>query len=56
LRRAGAAAVSVLVVGRWLSPRNTLTERFIDTRRGAPYDPHVCPVTGGICPALLRTA
>lgn len=51
LRRAGAAAVSVLVIGRWLSPRNPLTDPFLQSRLGVPYDPHVCPVTGGRCPS-----
>ena len=55
LRRAGAAAVSVLIIGRWLNPRNRLTQRFIRHRLGAPYDSHVCPVTGGVCPSLLPT-
>ena len=56
LRHAGAVAVSVFVVGRWLSPRNPLTKKFIRSRLGAPNDPDVCPVTGGTCPPLLRTA
>jgi predicted amidophosphoribosyltransferase len=50
LRRAGAAAVSVLVMGRWLSPRNPLTDAFLRSHANAPFDPHVCPVTGGRCP------
>jgi len=49
LRRAGAAAVSVLVVGRWLSSRNTLSARFIDELQHG-YDSAVCPVTGCRCP------
>jgi hypothetical protein len=49
LRRAGAAAVSVLVIGRWLSSRKALSARFIDELQGG-YDPLVCPVTGGRCP------
>jgi hypothetical protein len=49
LRRAGAAAVTVLVIGRWLSSRNGLSARFIDEPR-AGYDPLVCPVTGNRCP------
>jgi hypothetical protein len=53
LRRAGAAAVSVLVVGRWLNPRDTLTQTFIASRLGIPYDPHLCPVAGGRCPSEL---
>jgi hypothetical protein len=50
VRRAGAAAVSVLVVGRWLSPNFGNTARFIRTRLRSDYDPAVCPVTGGECP------
>lgn len=50
LRRAGAAAVSVLVVGRWLRPNHPGTARFIDTRLQRGYDPDLCPVTGGACP------
>ena len=51
LRRAGAAAVSVLVVGRWLSPGHPPTARFIEARlQQRDYDPHACPVTGGRCP------
>jgi phosphoribosylpyrophosphate synthetase len=49
LRRAGAAAVSVLVIARWLSSRKALSARFIDEQQGG-YDPLVCPVTGGRCP------
>jgi hypothetical protein len=49
-RRAGAAAVSVMVVGRWLSPERRLTADFIATRLRRAYDPDICPVTGGRCP------
>jgi phosphoribosylpyrophosphate synthetase len=49
LSRAGAAAVSVLVIGRWLSSRNALSARFIDDLREG-YDPVLCPVTGDRCP------
>lgn len=49
VRRAGAAAVSVLVVSRWLSPRRRLTAEFIAARLNRAYDPDVCPVTGGKC-------
>jgi orotate phosphoribosyltransferase-like protein len=51
LRRAGAAVVSVLVIGRWLSPGNPSTRLFIQSRLDTPYDTHVCPVTGGRCPS-----
>jgi predicted amidophosphoribosyltransferase len=50
VRRAGAAAVSVLVVGRWLSPRRRLNEEFLSSQLTRAYDPDVCPVTGGQCP------
>ena len=51
LRRAGAAAVSVMVVGRWLSPGHPPTARFIERRlQQREFDPDVCPVTGGRCP------
>jgi hypothetical protein len=50
VRRAGATAVSVLVVGRWLSPDRAGMADFIATRLHRDYDPDICPVTGGGCP------
>jgi hypothetical protein len=50
LRAAGAAAVSVMVVGRWLSRDYRVTADFIATRLTSPFDPGCCPVTGGRCP------
>jgi hypothetical protein len=50
VRRAGATAVSVMVVGRWLSTDRRLTADFIGTRLHREYDPDICPVTGGECP------
>jgi hypothetical protein len=50
LRRAGATAVSVMVVSRWLNPDRRDTAEFIATRLQRDYDPHICPVTGGECP------
>jgi hypothetical protein len=50
LRRAGAAAVSVMVVGRWLNPSYGRTGEFIKTRLQRDYDPDMCPVTGASCP------
>jgi hypothetical protein len=49
-RRAGAAAVSVMVVGRWLRPDFSRNAQFIKTRLARDYDPRICPVTGGECP------
>jgi hypothetical protein len=50
LRRAGAQRVSVMVIGRWLAPGYAHNARFIEGRLQRPYDPRVCPVTGGGCP------
>jgi hypothetical protein len=50
LRRAGAAAVSVMVVGRWLSPQFGINADFVEARLQRAYDPTICPVTGDRCP------
>ena len=50
VRRAGAAAISVMVVGRWLNPDRRGTADFITTGLHRDYDPDICPVTGGECP------
>lgn len=53
LHAAGARAVTVLVVARWLN-QDSYSEGFIRDRLHAPgvrdYHPSVCPVTGGQCP------
>jgi len=49
-RGAGAAAVSVMVVGRWLRPDFGNNAQFIKTRLARDYDPWICPVTGAECP------
>jgi hypothetical protein len=50
VRRAGATAVSIMVVGRWLSPDRQLTANFIKARLHRDYNPDICPVTGAECP------
>lgn len=50
LATAGAAAVSIIVLARWLEPSYGNTASFISTRLGSDYDPRRCPVTGGACP------
>jgi hypothetical protein len=50
LRRAGAAAVSVMLIARWLNPRHPLSPRFIRERLSEDYNALVCPVTGHKCP------
>lgn len=56
LRQAGAAKVSVMVIGRWLSQTYGHNAEFITTRLRRDYDPGICPVTGGACPGSLRPA
>jgi hypothetical protein len=50
LRRAGAAAVSVMLIARWLNPRHPLSPRLIREQLTEDYNPLVCPVTGHCCP------
>ncbi len=51
LRGAGARAVTILCVARWLSwTYNVDHERLIKAST-APYDALLCPVTGGDCPS-----
>lgn len=50
LHEAGAANVSVMVVGRWLSPSYGHNKKFIQTRLQRDYYPQLCPVTGAECP------
>lgn len=50
VRRAGAAAVSVMVVGRWLNHDRRVTANFIKTRLHREYNPDICPVIGAECP------
>jgi hypothetical protein len=49
LRAAGASAISVMVVGRWLNPTYPTTKAFIDRYLHAGFDPRQCPLTGGAC-------
>jgi hypothetical protein len=50
LRGAGAAAVSIMVIARWLNPRHLLSPKFIRERPREDYNPLVCPGTGHSCP------
>lgn len=66
VREAGAAAISVIVAGRWLNPEWSApwqgagespappyrdNSEFIRTRvLRRDYNPYICPVTGGACP------
>lgn len=50
LRRAGAKAVSVLVIGRWINPTYPPVRRFLERHQYTGFDPAGCPATGGKCP------
>lgn len=56
LRRAGATAVSVMVIGRWLNPTFPPTARFLQRQGRTGFDPGVCPVTGSSCPNTVDRA
>jgi hypothetical protein len=46
LRQAGAAAVTVLVLARWLNPQDVPTARFLRRTWPDSFDPTQCPVFG----------
>ncbi len=53
LHEAGANYVSVMVMGRWVSPDFGNNATFISKRierKDNPYNPRICPVTGADCP------
>ena len=50
LRAAGAAHVSVLVIGRWLNPRYGNNAQFVRDRLTTDCNPEICPWTGAGCP------
>lgn len=51
LKRAGAAKVSALAIARWLDPADPWSKRvYTDSIKPQPYDPDLCPWTGGACP------
>lgn len=53
LRAAGARAVTILCVARWLSWTYQPDHERLIRASTAPYDALVCPVTGGACPPPL---
>jgi hypothetical protein len=57
LKRAGAAKVSILAIGRWLDMDDQRTEGVYNRIiRYLPYDPDICPWTGGDCPPRRASA
>lgn len=51
LKQAGAATVSILAIARWLDLHNQRTKwTYNDRIRDRPYNPDICPWTGGDCP------
>lgn len=51
LKAAGARAVTILCVARWLSHNYGEDHRRMIEELTAPYDATLCPVTGGDCPS-----
>jgi predicted amidophosphoribosyltransferase len=56
LHRAGATRVSLLVVARWISRQYGDNRGFLRELAKRPYDPELCPWTGGDCPQPPRRA
>jgi phosphoribosylpyrophosphate synthetase len=50
LKAAGARAVTLVCVARWLSANNSIEHEQLIKTAAAPYDALLCPVTGGQCP------
>jgi adenine/guanine phosphoribosyltransferase-like PRPP-binding protein len=52
LKQAGAEKVAALCVARWMDQTDPRTKRvLVEQFKDRPYDPDVCPWTGGPCPA-----
>lgn len=49
LKLAGASAVTILALARWLDRRWGRTPELLDALRDDPYDPDRCPFTGLAC-------
>lgn len=49
-RRAGAAEVTVVVLGRWVNESWTPTATEFAAHPPKAWSPVICPVTGGACP------
>jgi hypothetical protein len=50
LKAAGARAVTLVCVARWLSASYSIEHEQLIRTASAPYDALLCPVTGGQCP------
>ena len=50
LKRAGAAKVNAVVIGRWLNGGWPPTDTLMSNNPAKSWDPDVCPVTGKACP------
>lgn len=51
LKQAGAGKVSTLAIARWLDLEDPRTKRIANEHiKETPYDPNICPWTGGACP------
>jgi len=53
LKQQGAATVAALAVARWLDMSDVRTRRIYGQQiKPRPYNPDVCPWTGGECPTM----
>lgn len=50
LKRAGAASVTIIVIGRWVNSSWSPTREFFEARPHVAWSSEVCPVTGSACP------
>lgn len=50
LKDAGASTVTIMCVARWLSQDYNEDHQKMIKKLKDPYDPKICPVTGGGCP------
>jgi hypothetical protein len=50
LKLAGARAVTIVCIARWLNPNYSVEHEQLIKAATAPYDALRCPVTGGACP------
>lgn len=51
-KRAGAAQVSIIVIGRWANDGWRPSREFFHQRPHTAWTGDVCPVTGGVCPSV----
>jgi hypothetical protein len=51
LKQLGASEVSIVVLNRDIVPSYGDNDTFLKRHASKPYNPYICPVTGGACPS-----